>query len=201
MNNMIPNCSGIRHSEVQLLITALRKIVEQARTKLATTANYELTMMYWHIGQRINRDVLGNERATYGGQIVATVSRQLQMEYGKKGFDEKNIRRMMQFASLFPDETIVVALSRQLWWSHFLEVLPLNDGLQREFYITFAANERWSVLPIGSTAVRISLFGSISASSSFGSSASSASSPVDFKVNTLPPPTSSLVDSKVNMVS
>ena len=51
----------------------------------------------------------------------------------------------MQFASLFPDETIVVALSRQLWWSHFVEVLPLNDGLQREFYITFAANERWSV--------------------------------------------------------
>ena len=145
MNNMIPNCSDIMCSEAQLLITDLRKIVEQARTKLAITANYELTMMYWHIGQRINRDILGNERATYGEQIVATVSRQLQMEYGNKGFDEKNIRRMMQFASLFPDETIVVALSRQLWWSHFVEVLPLNDGLQREFYITFAANERWSV--------------------------------------------------------
>ena len=108
MNNMIPNCSDIMCSEAQLLITDLRKIVEQARTKLAITANYELTMMYWHIGQRINRDILGNERATYGEQIVATVSRQLQMEYGNKGFDEKNIRRMMQFASLFPDETIVV---------------------------------------------------------------------------------------------
>ena len=45
--------------------------------------------MYWHIGERINREVLGNERAEYGKQIVATVTRQLQMEYGTKGFDEK----------------------------------------------------------------------------------------------------------------
>ena len=77
MNNMIPNRSDIKHSEVQLLITDLRHIIEQAQTKLDITANYELTMMYWHIGQRINCDILGNERAAYGEQIVATVSRQL----------------------------------------------------------------------------------------------------------------------------
>ena len=56
--------------------------------------------MYWKIGERINREVLGNQRAEYGKQIVATASRQLQTGYGEKGFDEKNIRRMMQFASL-----------------------------------------------------------------------------------------------------
>ena len=70
---------------------------------MAATVNSELTMMYWHIGERINREVLGNERAEYGKQIVATVSRQLQAEFGAKGFDEKSIRRMMQFAELFPD--------------------------------------------------------------------------------------------------
>ncbi|MGN0035956.1 MAG: YhcG family protein [Bacteroidaceae bacterium] len=145
MNNMAQNLSDTKCSEVQLLLKDLRQIVEQARTQLAVTANYELTMMYWHLGCRINRDILGNERAAYGGQIVATVSRQLQMEYGNKGFDEKNIRRMMQFASLFPDEQIVATVSRQLWWSHFVEILPLKDELQREFYITLATKERWSV--------------------------------------------------------
>ena len=50
-------------------------------------ANYEQTMMYWHIGERINREVLGNQRAEYGKQIVAHVARQLKEEYGKKGFD------------------------------------------------------------------------------------------------------------------
>ncbi len=130
---------------VQVLIADLRQIIEQARGRVAATANYELTMMYWHIGKRINRDILGNERAAYGQKIVATVSRQLQEEYGNKGYEEKNIRRMMQFARLFPEEQIVATLSRQLWWSHFVEVLPLNDELQREFYLTFASNEHWGV--------------------------------------------------------
>lgn len=122
----------------------LRQIIEQSRRKVASTVNSELTLMYWHIGGRINREVLGNERAEYGKQIVAALSRQLQAEYGSKGFDEKNIRRMMQFARMFPDEQIVAPLVRQLSWSHFVEVMPLNNDLQREFYITMAASERWS---------------------------------------------------------
>lgn len=93
---------------MHLLIEDLCLIVNSAKTRVASTANAELTMMYWHIGERINVEVLGKERAAYGKSIVATVSRQLQEEFGGKGFDEKNIRRMMQFASLFPIEKIVV---------------------------------------------------------------------------------------------
>ena len=68
----------------QSLIEDLRQIIEQARGHVAATANYAQTMMYWHIGERINREVLGNQRAEYGKQIVATVARQLQEEFGKK---------------------------------------------------------------------------------------------------------------------
>lgn len=67
------------------LMQDLRQIIEQARGQVAATANYELTMMYWHIGERINREVLGNQRAEYGKQIVATMSRQLQEEYYVRG--------------------------------------------------------------------------------------------------------------------
>lgn len=126
------------------LLADLRQIIDSARTRVASTANYELTMMYWHIGERINRDVLANQRAEYGKQIVSTVARQLQALYGSRGFDEKSIRRMMQFASVFLDEKIVAPLARQLSWSHFLEVIPVKDALQREFYLTMAASERWS---------------------------------------------------------
>ncbi len=121
----------------------LRHIIEQARGHVAATANYELTMMYWHIGERINRDVLGNERAEYGKQIVSQVATQLQAEYGEKGFEPRNIRRMMQFAQEFSDLEIVSQIATKLSWSHFVEVLPLKDPLQREFYITLAASERW----------------------------------------------------------
>ena len=136
--------NDLEETSSKSLMQDLRQIVDQARIHVAVTANYELTMMYWHIGERINLEVLDNQRAEYGKQIVATVARQLQDEYGKKGFDEKSIRRMMQFANLFPDEQIVAPLARQLWWSHFVEVMPLKDELQREFYLTMAASERWS---------------------------------------------------------
>ena len=56
------------------LMSDLRQIIDEARIHVASTANYELTMMFWHIGERINRDVLGNERAEYGKQIVATIT-------------------------------------------------------------------------------------------------------------------------------
>ncbi len=52
---------------------------------------------------------------------------------------------MMQFAQVLPNEQIVVSVMRQLSWTHILQVLPLKDDLQREFYLTFAASERWSV--------------------------------------------------------
>ena len=145
MNQIDPNNKNVAPVVSKSLVEDLRQIIEQARGRVAATVNSELTMMYWHIGERINRDVLGNQRAEYGKQIVSTVSRQLQEEYGTKGFDEKNIRRMMQFAQIMPDVQIVVTLSRQLSWSHFVEVISLNDELQREFYLTLAASERWSI--------------------------------------------------------
>ena len=76
-------------SVVGNLMTDLRQIIDEARIHVASTANYELTMMYWHIGERINRVVLGNERATYGKQIVPQVATQLQNIYGHKGKERR----------------------------------------------------------------------------------------------------------------
>ena len=135
----------IQQYNTQSLIQDLCQIIEQARGQVAATANYAQTMMYWHIGERINREVLGNQRAEYGKQIVSQVSTQLQAEFGKKGFEPRSIWRMMQFAQYFPDSKIVSAASTQLAWSHIIEILSLNDELQREFYLTLAASERWSV--------------------------------------------------------
>ena len=51
----------------------------------------------------------------------------------------------MQFAQDFPDIKIVSTVSTQITWSHVVEILPLKDTLQREFYLTLAASERWSI--------------------------------------------------------
>ena len=99
--------------------------------------------MYWEVGHIINREILKNSRAEYGKSIVVTVSRQLVLEYGRN-FEEKNLRRMIQFAQTFEKEK-VVTLSRELSWSHFLIVLPIKEPLKQDFYLQMSKNERWSV--------------------------------------------------------
>lgn len=127
------------------LFADLRLLIDNTKKSVATVVNVGITSMYWQIGNRINREILGNQRAAYGQQIVSTVSTQLQLEYGGTEFSTRNLRRMMQLASLFPDPDIVSTMSTQLSWSHFIEVLPLVNNLQREFYLTMAAEERWGV--------------------------------------------------------
>jgi len=126
------------------LFNDLCSIVNQARSNAAQTVNSQLTLMYWHIGERINREILKEKRAEYGKQVVENISKQLQNEYGAKGFEVRNIRRMMQFASDFPNIKIVSPLVSQLSWTHFIIAMTLKDELQREFYLTMAASEHWS---------------------------------------------------------
>ena len=121
----------------------VRALIEQGRQQVAVAVNTGMTLMYWHIGERINREVLGGGRAAYGKQVISELSRKLTAEYGK-GYDQKNLNKMMQFAKVFPDLQIVAPLARQLSWSHFLHVIPIDDDLKREFYLTMAADQRWS---------------------------------------------------------
>jgi predicted nuclease of restriction endonuclease-like (RecB) superfamily len=126
------------------LLADLRELIEAARRRIATAANAELTLLYWRIGRRIQSDILSGERAAYGREIVATVSQQLVAEYGR-GFTYTALTRMMGFFEAFPDDAIVAALSQQLSWSHFIELLPLKQPLQREYYAEMCRIERWSV--------------------------------------------------------
>lgn len=126
------------------LVADLRKMIDESRQVVAQTVNSALVWLYWNIGKRIREDVLQNKRAGYGEEIVAALSRELTAEFGK-GFGRRSLFRMMQFAEYFPDEKIVSALSTQLSWSHFVEILSLDDSLKREFYAEMCRIERWSV--------------------------------------------------------
>ncbi len=126
------------------LLADLREVIDQARRAAAVAVNAGLSLMYWRIGQRIRTEVLGGLRAGYGEEIVVTLSRQLVADYGR-GFEEKNLRRMVQFAEVYPDEQIVVSLIRHLSWSHVLVLLPLKEPLARDFYAQMCSIERWSV--------------------------------------------------------
>lgn len=130
--------------QVENLVGELRGMIDQARESIASTVNARLTMLYWHLGNRIRKEILKEERAEYGRAIVATVARQLTQHYGK-GFSEKSLRRMVQFGEIFPDEQIVAPLARQLTWTHITVLLPLKDPIKRDFYTEMCRIEKWNV--------------------------------------------------------
>lgn len=126
-----------------LLLEDIRHMIESTRSTVSTAINAGLTTLYWNIGKRVNDEILKGERAEYGQEIVASLGRELVAEYGN-GFSEKNLRRMIQFAEVFPEEKIVAALRRQLTWTHFKILIPIEDPLKRDFYAEMCRVERWS---------------------------------------------------------
>jgi predicted nuclease of restriction endonuclease-like (RecB) superfamily len=126
------------------LLGEIRSLILECRRRVAQKVNSELVILYWEIGQRIRKNLLKDKRAEYGKKIVSTLSKQLTQEFGN-GFSLVNLTRMVRFVDLFPEQETVSTLSIQLGWSHFVEIIPLKDDLQREFYAGMCRLDRWSV--------------------------------------------------------
>ena len=125
------------------LLVSIKELIEQSKQEVAVAVNASMTALYWKVGQYINEDVLKNNRAEYGKQIVPSLSASLEAEYGK-GWSEKQLRHCMQFNMVFPNDPIVSALRRQLSWTHIKTVLYMEDPLKRDFYIEMCKLEKWS---------------------------------------------------------
>ncbi|MGL6349387.1 MAG: PDDEXK nuclease domain-containing protein, partial [Aeromonas sp.] len=126
------------------LIAELKQLITAAKQQVQVQVNAQMTQLYWQLGHTLQHHMLNNQRAEYAQQWVKQVAKQLTEEYGK-GFNEKSLRKMMQFYQAFPEQEIVATLSRQLSWSHFIELLPITAPLEREFYLHMAIHDRWSV--------------------------------------------------------
>ena len=126
------------------LLQDLRTLIAETRVRVAHSVNCEMVLLNWHVGQRIHQEITGGQRATYGHQILRTLSASLTAEFGK-GYTVSGLSRMITFVELFPDREIVATLSQQLSWSHFVELLGLKDTVQREFYSELCRVEQWSV--------------------------------------------------------
>lgn len=135
---------NLHKSEYQELLSDLISLIEKTKLNIASYANSSLTILFWHVGSQISSQILLNKRANYGKQIVVTLSRELTEKYGNN-FEEKNLRRMIQFAEQYSNLEKVVTLSRQLSWSHFLALIPIKNLEAREFYEKVSAESNWGV--------------------------------------------------------
>ncbi len=135
--NLVPEPADTLHAE-------LRALIASSRQRLAGAVNAELTRLYWSVGQRLRTEGLGQGRANYGAQLLDQLGQQLSQEFGR-GFESRNLRRMVKFAESFPDAAIVSTLSTQLSWSHMVAIVALKTPQARQFYASQAAQDGWSV--------------------------------------------------------
>ena len=126
------------------LLAEVRHLIESAQARAAQTLRAELVLLNWSIGQLISREILGGSKPEYGQQVISTLARQLTADYGA-GFSQPNIFHMMRFVEVWPDQAQVRALSEYLGWSHFKELLYLENSLARDFYAELCRVERWTV--------------------------------------------------------
>lgn len=134
-----------KNVEHPVVLAEIRQLIERARQRAAAAVNTELSLLYWHIGKRLQNEVLGRERAGYGKQIITSLSRQLTIEYGHGWSERQLLWLCLQMAQSFPEVEIVNTVCAELSWSHLRLLMGFEDSLKRDFYIEMCRLERWSV--------------------------------------------------------
>ena len=137
MNNNLINSDN----EIDNIFDNIKELVINSRNRVYATVNTEMLNLYWNIGKAIMEIQQGDERASYGETVLEKLSQKLTAEFGK-GFSKRNLERMRKFYIYFP---IATTVSSQLSWSHYLEILKVDEEPKRNFYIKETINSRWSV--------------------------------------------------------
>lgn len=134
----------LQKNNLEQLYTNIKNIIEESKKNVVRQINYSLIITYWNIGKVIKNNIIQDKRAEYGKETIKKLAERLTFEYGK-GFGQRNIFRMIRFYDIFKDEKKLTTLSAKLSWSHFVELIRIDDELKRDFYITMCDNENWSV--------------------------------------------------------
>ena len=136
-NSDLTTDTGYQH-----LLGKISQIYTTGQSRSIQAVNAQMTESYWQIGHDIVEfEQGGNIRADYGKRLVANLARDLTFRHGR-GFSRSNVMMMKAFYLAFPK---VQTLSGQLSWSHYVELLSIDDTLERSFYEKQSISDKWSV--------------------------------------------------------
>ena len=128
-------------NEINNIFDNIKELVISSRNKVYSAVNTEMLSLYWNIGKAIMEIQQGDERANYGDAVLDRLSEKLTDEFGK-GFSSRNLRTMRKFYLIYP---IWQTVSSKLSWSHYLELIKIEEDNKRNFYFNECINTRWSV--------------------------------------------------------
>lgn len=129
-------------NEYNALLDNIGSALTSGRRKAANLVNQTIVETNWNIGRYIvEYEQAGHEKAEYGSETLKRLAVDLTELYGK-GFSWSNIYRMRQLFLAYP---IFATVSQKLTWSHYVELLKLDDPQERSFYMCECEQENWGV--------------------------------------------------------
>lgn len=124
------------------ILTDIRDIISNSKEKAIRLVDYERTLMYWRIGQRIfEEEQEGKDRADYGKYLTKFIAEDLEPEFGS-GFSKRQVELFRQFYRIFPIANTVYS---QLSWSQYKVLIRLDSQEKRDFYIAETIKNNWTV--------------------------------------------------------
>lgn len=148
--------------DVNTLFRSVKELIDESRGQIVRNVNTIMIQTYYHIGRMIVQEQQkGNDRAEYAEEIVAALSRSLSKEYGK-GYSKRNLDYFKQFYLLYRSRIVQSAIAQsssdeipksmisfseqfKVSWTHYIQLMRINDANEREFYEQEAAGNNWSV--------------------------------------------------------
>lgn len=130
------------NKEYKQLLENISRTFQKSKNNIVTSVNSEMLLAYWNIGKYIIEfEQKGKSKAEYGKQLILNLSKDLTQIYGK-GFSRSNLQYMRILYNFYPKSE---TLSGKLTWSHYIELISIDDKLGRDFYEKQAISEKWSI--------------------------------------------------------
>ena len=142
-------------------------LLNEARKFIVKNVNQTIVLTYFEIGKLIvEEEQQGKERAEYGKSVLKELSQKLTDEFGK-GYSVYNLERMRNFYLVFKNRIAETEKSASvmrksdeeksaspmqkiespfnLSWTHYLQLIKIENEEERNFYEIEAVNNNWSV--------------------------------------------------------
>lgn len=143
-NTLTKRKSKLENNEqiITNLFNEIEQIIITSRNEITYQINNTLVNTYFNIGKIIvENEQSGNIRAEYGKEVLLKLSKKLTDKYGT-GFSRSNLQNMRLFYTKYGNCQTV---SSKLSWSHYCELIYIEDEQERNFYETECLTSRWSV--------------------------------------------------------
>ncbi len=124
-------------------LKSLKQRIKETQLKAAISANRELVLLYWDIGQQI---LERQDKEGWGAKIIDKLASDLKHEFpDMKGFSPRNLKYMRTFAKNYPDREFVQAVLAQITWYHNIAIFEkIKEIKEREWYIHKTIENGWS---------------------------------------------------------